>query len=69
MSASTLLTEVEAAISKALTAQSYTQRQREVVRARLKELFEARTLLKNEIEAESTSGGSMASVGEIITPK
>tara|TARA_R100000808_G_scaffold24931_1_gene59492 strand:- start:22627 stop:22836 length:210 start_codon:yes stop_codon:yes gene_type:complete len=59
---STLLAQIESAIEKALAAQAYTVRQREVKRANLKELFDARRELLQEIQAESA--GSQVTVAQ-----
>lgn len=66
--ASTLLTEVEAAISAALTAQAYTVHGRSKQMANLRELREFRQQLKDEIAA-SSGGGSMCSLGSMMDPQ
>lgn len=67
MAAADLLIEVEAAISECLRAQSFTQRQRSLAKARLAELMQARKDLISEV-SESSNSGSMSSVGEIMPP-
>lgn len=62
--ATTLLAEVEAAISAALTAQAYTVHGRSKQMANLRELREFRQQLKDEIAA-SGNGGSMCSLGRL----
>ena len=67
-SAAELLEQVDAAITRALTSQSWTNRGRLLQTANLAELRKFRAELLQEIESENYSSGSMASVGEVQRP-
>lgn len=67
-SAAELLGQVDAAITRALTSQSWTNRGRSLQTANLAELRKFRAELLQEIESENYSSGSMASVGEVQRP-
>lgn len=60
---STILANVETAITNCLTAQAYTVAGRSKQMAQLKELREFRKELLREVADGSESGGSMASLG------
>jgi len=67
-SAAELLEQVDAAITRALTSQSWTNRGRSLQMANLAELRKFRAELLQEIDSEGYNGGSMASVGEVQRP-
>lgn len=66
--AAELLEEVNDAISKALTAQSFTIRGRSQQLASLAELRKFRQELIAEIGEASNNSGSMCTLGEVMPP-
>lgn len=67
MTAAELLAECEEAISACLKSQAYTVAERSQRRAELDKLMATRRELMQEVQV-SSSGGQMASVGQIDYP-